>query len=104
MKNSVTARQAITGILSGSEFHLVDVGAAYGLLPHLAVLESAAKILMFEPDKKTGDMLEHQYAESISAGMTKVVRSALSGSGGKRVLYVTNTSTGSSLLKPGSHA
>jgi FkbM family methyltransferase len=94
----------ISRILAGAEFHLIDVGAAYGLLPHLAVLESAAKIVLFEPDAQSAAMLEEQYSASISKGMTRVVRSALSGAGGKRALHVTNVSTGSSLLKPGSEA
>jgi FkbM family methyltransferase len=94
----------ISGILAGTEFHLVDVGAAHGLLPHLAVLESVAKVVLFEPNPQTATMLDEQYSASISRGMTRVVRRALSGASGKRALYVTNVSTGSSLLRPGSKA
>jgi FkbM family methyltransferase len=94
----------IRDILAGYDFHLVDVGAAYGLLPHLGILESAAKVVLFEPNPRTSRMLEEQYSASIAQGMTRVVQCALSGSGGKRTLHVTNASTGSSLLKPGSEA
>jgi FkbM family methyltransferase len=100
----VKDKRPIRDILSGADFHLIDVGAAYGLLPHLGTLEFAAKIVLFEPNAESARLLEEQYRASVGEGMTRIVRAALSGSGGKRVLHVTNTSTGSSLLKPGSEA
>jgi FkbM family methyltransferase len=87
-------------ILAGTELILVDVGAAHGVPAHLSGLERLATVCYFEPHLPAAEALRKR---NVSLGLTKarVFTEALSDSDGTRTLYVTNTPTGSSLLKPG---
>jgi FkbM family methyltransferase len=93
---------ALKTLLGKQDLVVADVGAAYGLPSHLRVLESVATILFFEPNEARAKELSESY--SALGQRIKVCPVALSANGGERVLYETNTPTGSSLLKPGSEA
>jgi FkbM family methyltransferase len=94
-------KRFIEGILDGVDLVIVDVGAAYGLPPHLAVFESLARVCLFEPEAERALELRRHYAEKRGLPNVSVFTDALAASEGERTLYVTNVPTGSSLLKPG---
>lgn len=88
-------------VLAGLDMVIVDVGAAYGLPRHLAVLENVARVCLFEPHEARAQELQRYYIEDRGLANVTVFTDALAGSEGQRTLYVTNVPTGSSLLKPG---
>jgi len=92
----------IQNILSNERLVFVDVGAANGLLPHYRILIEDARLYLVEPNEVSCQFLEILYAPQIKAGTLSIIPFGLSQFGGKQVLYVTNKSTGSSLLEPGS--
>lgn len=92
----------VDAILGDAGLVIVDVGAAYGLPPHLAVFESSAHICLFEPEAERARELQHHYAAGRRLTNVAVFAEALAANEGERTLYVTNVPTGSSLLKPGS--
>lgn len=90
----------VRAVLGHGSLVVVDVGAAHGLPAHVSVLQDVADLLLFEPDEKAAHDLEDRYGRRAAPRATKVFPVALSREGGRRTLYVTNTPTGSSLLRP----
>jgi FkbM family methyltransferase len=89
----------VSRLLNGEPIVIADVGAAYGLPPHLQILAPLARLCLFEPNAMRAQELRASQGERLH-----VFPVALSSNGGTRTLYVTNVPTGSSLLKPGSDA
>jgi FkbM family methyltransferase len=93
--------QAAAQILGDAGLVVVDVGAAFGLPPHLSPLRHiASTICCFEPDPEAAEALSRLMRERGQTNV-KVFPVALASSEAERTLYVTNVPTGSSLLKPG---
>lgn len=92
---------AIAALLDGNGLIVSDIGAANGLPRNLMPLGRTATVLFFEPNGDSAKALSEHLQGS---GYTdpRVLPVALGGSNGPRTLYITNTPTGSSLLKPGS--
>ena len=84
-------------ILDGERFVAVDVGAANGIPLNWTRLTGAVDFYLFEPDEaacaKLAERIPARHAERF-----RCLPVALSGTGGRRTLHVTNTPTGSSLL------
>jgi FkbM family methyltransferase len=93
--------QAVKAILNGADLIVVDVGAAFGLPWHLRVLERVATVLYFEPDHDAAEDIRRNAAQR-GIPNVHIFQAALASTEGERILYVTNSPTGSSLLKPGS--
>lgn len=91
--------KAITAILDGTELIVADIGAASGLPMHLRPLGRIATVLFFDPDESAAEAVRRQLVQDGYA-KAQVLPVALAGSDGPRTLYVTNSPTGSSLLKP----
>ena len=86
----------IRAVLGAQKLVCLDVGAAFGLIPHWRTLEQTGSFILVEPTPETRELLKKQYP---SANF-KIVGDAVTERGGKRTLYVTHVTTGSSLLKP----
>jgi FkbM family methyltransferase len=94
--------QAVSRLLGDAGLVIVDVGAAHGLPWHLSALRNVAStICCFEPDPEAAEALRRA-AQERGQNNLKVFPAALASSDAERTLYVTNSPTGSSLLKPGS--
>jgi FkbM family methyltransferase len=94
--------QAVSRLLGDAGLVIVDVGAAHGLPWHLSALRNVAStICCFEPDPQAAAALSQAALERGQTNL-KVFPVALAGIDAERTLYVTNSPTGSSLLKPGS--
>lgn len=98
----VSLDQALKLLLNAEDLVIADVGAAYGLPWYLQVLEEWATLCLFEPNTARAEELRKAYKKSNRRNKAHVFETALSASGGERVLYETHVPTGSSLLKPGS--
>ncbi|MBA5864047.1 MAG: FkbM family methyltransferase [Nitrospira sp. CR1.1] len=100
----VSFDHALELLLDAEDLVIADVGAAYGLPWYLQVLDEWATLCLFEPNAARAEELRKAYKKSNRRKKAHVFETALSASGGERVLYETNVPTGSSLLKPGSDA
>ena len=86
-------------ILMGQKICTIDVGGAVNLQPHFNKLIGNAEFYIFEPDKRSYDDLVstvNRYSHPLDF---HYFNKALSGNGGKRTLYLTNSPTGSSILE-----
>lgn len=84
-------------IMAGGDLAVVDVGAANGLPRSFLHLASQVNLFLFEPNPAACEQLQKRYAPL--GEHCRVLPYALSGSGGRRTLRVTNKPTGSSLLE-----
>jgi FkbM family methyltransferase len=82
-------------ILGSDRLQCLDVGAACGLLEHWERIGRAGNYYHVEPHEESAAALEKQFQGESNHGVLKV---ALSGKGGLRVLTMTNSPTGSSIL------
>lgn len=85
-------------ILQNDLLDLVDVGAARGLQPHWKVFEQSSRMCLIEPNE-----YEHAELKSLYGYLgdrIHYIQDAVSEKGGPATLYVTNVSTGTSLLRP----
>jgi FkbM family methyltransferase len=90
----------VNNILNGSQLVAVDVGAANGLPETWQMLRSSSAFFyLIEPNPDSCANLP-RYFKPEEAGTYKIIPVAVSGTGGTRKLYVSNASTGSSLLSP----
>jgi FkbM family methyltransferase len=90
----------VNNILNGSRLVAVDVGAANGLPETWQMLrDSSVFFYLIEPNPDSCASLP-RYFKPEEAGTYKIIPVAVSGTGGTRKLYVSNASTGSSLLSP----
>jgi FkbM family methyltransferase len=79
---------------------LADVGGAGNLQPHWHRFHQVADFVVYEPHPGSYKaLMERQVAEKYYKRF-HYRNEALSGTGGERTLYITNTPTGSSLLPP----
>jgi FkbM family methyltransferase len=90
----------IRKVLGPQRIFFADVGASKGIPSHLLSLAKVADTLLFEPDPVEAQYLENQYKDTGKFRHVRVYPFALAGSNGTRTFHVTNTPTGSSLLKP----
>lgn len=90
----------VSRVLGHQRFFFADVGASRGVPSHLLSLAEVADTLLFEPDPLEALALENQYRATRKLRHLNVYPFALSGTSGTRTFYVTNTPTGSSLLRP----
>ncbi len=90
----------VSRVLGNQRFFFADIGASKGVPSHLLPLAEVADTLLFEPDPLEARALENQYRTTGKLRHVSVYPFALSGASAKRTFYVTNTPTGSSLLRP----
>jgi len=95
-----SSTQWLRRVLGAQPFRFADVGAARGIPSHLTVLSEVADLMLFEPNPQEAQALSVHYQSANGASRVRVYPCALSGTGGKRTLHVTNVPTGSSLLRP----
>lgn len=86
-------------ILAGSALTGVDIGGAVSLQPHWYSFVGNMDFVIFEPDAEACAKLRAKYDQLGFGKRCKIIPHALSGSGGKQILHITNQPTGSS-LKP----
>jgi len=88
-------------LLATTDFVALDVGASHWLPNHWRPYQNEFAYVLIEPDEAACVELKKQ-AAALPGGLERirVVTAALSGTGGRRTLYRTNTPTGSSLLPP----
>jgi FkbM family methyltransferase len=86
-------------ILGEQRLVAVDAGAANGLLPHWQYLPHVAGVYQIEPRAQACIELEAINAASGYGGRCTIVPAGLSREGGRRILYVSNAPTGSSLFE-----
>ena len=87
-------------ILNGQKLSAIDVGGAGGLLGHWRPLLGNTRFYMYEPREDSCRELEQIYSTSPFKQDFRFIPSGLSGEGGLRKLYVTNSPSSSSLLEP----
>jgi FkbM family methyltransferase len=90
----------LEAILAGEQPVCVDVGARSDIPALWLVLDGSARFVAFEPDPEACTALRAVYDGRGHGDMYRNLPIALSGTGGKRTLHVTNTPSGSSLLSP----
>jgi FkbM family methyltransferase len=95
--DSLSEASISKSILGEQDFVAVDAGAAHGLLPHWQYLPHVAKVYQIEPREQACAELEAINQIAGYSERCQIVAAGLSREGGKRVLYVTNAPTGSSL-------
>jgi len=78
----------------------VDVGARGDVPPPWIALDGAARVIAFEPDPDACARLSETYRSRGNGELYRALPVALSGSGGRRTLFVTHRPSGSSLLPP----
>jgi FkbM family methyltransferase len=88
----------IKKILNGEIFRAVDVGGAVDLQPHWYKLVEAAHFFIFEPHPESFEAIKQKYQKYSASGLFHILPDALSGSGGPRTLFMTNTPTGSTIV------
>lgn len=98
LTNDANARQYIQRLLNGETMVAADVGAAGWLPVKWQNLEGGINFLFFEPHPESYTKLSARAGQAPFPDTLTVFNTALSGSGGKRTLYMLNTPTGSSLL------
>jgi FkbM family methyltransferase len=86
-------------ILGKERFIAVDVGAANGLLPHWELLNGAAEVYQVEPREEACNELTQINASAGLGSSRHVVCAGVAGSDERRMLYISNAPTGSSLLR-----
>jgi FkbM family methyltransferase len=87
-------------ILAGQKINAVDVGGAGGLLAHWTKFQGNTKFHMYEPRESACEQLRQMYSTSPFASDFNLINTALSGTGGFRTLYITESQSSSSLLRP----
>jgi FkbM family methyltransferase len=87
----------LKNILGAQSFHAIDIGGAGGLPPHWSLISGIAEISIFEPNTFSYNELVKMKQESNELNH-KIINKAVSGAGGKTVLYATKNPNGSSLL------
>jgi len=90
-------------ILCGEKIDAVDVGGAGGLLAHWSKFQGNARFHMYEPRENACTQLRQIYSSSPFSGDFNFINTALSGTGGFRTLYITESQSSSSLLRPYIH-
>lgn len=90
----------VSAVLGGNDITIIDVGARYDIPEHWLVLDGVARVVAFEPDHEACDHLRKVYDGRGSGHLYRNLPIAVSGTGGRRKLYVTNTPSGSSLYSP----
>jgi FkbM family methyltransferase len=86
-------------ILNGQKLVMVDVGGAVNLQPHHHKLIGNTLFYIFEPDERSYNDLVNTVNRYSHPGDFQYINTALSGTDGKRTLYLSNVPTGSSILK-----
>jgi FkbM family methyltransferase len=86
-------------ILGADGLEAIDVGGAGDLQPHWYKLVGPARFTIFEPHPDSYRALVEKYRPHVEAGRFRILNVGLSGKGGKRTLYMTNTPTGSSIVR-----
>lgn len=97
---AVKPHSFVRDVLGGEQLVAVDVGARYDIPEVWLVLEGHMRVVAFEPDPKACEELRAVYDARGHGHLYRNLPIAVSGTGGKRTLYVTNTPSGSSLLSP----
>jgi FkbM family methyltransferase len=92
-------RLGLSELLGGERLSAVDVGGAVCLQPHWLKLRGNAAIYVFEPHPESYRELVAKYGSDPYASSFHVIPNALSGTGGKRILQLTNCPTGSSIVE-----
>ena len=92
-------QEELSNILEKQKLNFIDVGGAVNLQPHHQKLIGNANFYIFEPDNRSyNDLVEtvdrHSHPEDFF-----YINKALSGQNGKRILYLSNVPTGTSILK-----
>ena len=98
LTNDANARNYIQRLLHGETMVAADVGAAGWLPEKWQNLEGGVEFLFFEPHPESYEKLVAKAKQAPYPDTLSVFNTALSGSGGKRTLYMLNTPTGSSLM------
>jgi len=88
----------VKNILGEQIFNAIDIGGAGGLQPHWSLISDVADIYIFEPNTRSYNELVKMKQESQELNH-KIINKAVSGAGGKTVLYATSNPNGSSLLQ-----
>jgi FkbM family methyltransferase len=99
-KNSELRRNFLMSILQNEKINAVDIGGANGLQPHWMRMYNNMRALIFEPGLDSHKNLLKLFEGKIVSGDFNVLCAAISDTGGRRTLFLTNVPTGSSLLKP----
>ncbi len=87
-KQAILGKESMAGI---------DVGSAGGMQPHWRAFEGLVDFYCFEPHDASFARLVATFAKHPASAKFQVLPTALSGSGGERILYMLNSPTGSSL-------
>ena len=96
MKNS----RILKTILGNQELIAVDCGAAGGVLPHWNSIKDQSKFLLFEPDPRSFSDLQKMIESEKYPSRWKIETVGVSETGGRKILFLFNGGTGSSLLPP----
>lgn len=90
-----------SSILKDVAFGAVDIGAAHWLPPHWIPYTDEFDYLLVEPDADAAKDLAIQASRRTQNPQRfRILKAALSGTGGPRAFFRLNCPTGSSLLKP----
>ncbi len=89
---------SVATLLGEERLVAVDIGGANGLLPHWVCLNGNANYILFEPHPESYQELVSQLPSSVGRGSYRVLPIGLSGTGGRRELFITNSPTGSSIM------
>ena len=84
-------------LLGAQRMVAIDVGSAGGLQPHWRALEGLVDFYCFEPHRDSFEKLTAAFAAHPASDRFHVIPAGLSGTGGRRTLYMLNSPTGSSL-------
>jgi FkbM family methyltransferase len=90
-------REAGPNILGNQRIIALDIGGAAGLQPHWTRFLGNSTLVMFEPHEQSFAELQALCARTPDAKAYRLVKTALSGTGGIRTFYATNVPTGSSI-------
>lgn len=99
-RGSRANHRCIRDLLAGEMLVAVDAGARGGVPTPWRVLDGSCRVIAFEPDADACAELRVLFGNFANSELYSVVPVALSGTGGKRLLYQTAVASGSSLLDP----
>lgn len=89
----------LRAVLGANLLSAVDVGGAVDLQPHWHKLVNNANLYVYEPHPESYRDLMAKREKLEKKELYHVLNEALSGSGGRRTLYMTNAPTGSTIVE-----
>lgn len=85
-------------VLGNKKLSSVDIGGAVDLQPHWYKILGNSDLHIFEPHPQSYEDIKVKYGKSPWKDLFHIYKTALSGTGGKRTLSMTNGPTGSTII------